>query len=89
MIGQTEVVFRGKLSPAYRVMGVVTLAKNALAARRITNAPLPGMLDYVGCELLITERRAKDGRNIGRLVLSQQNGKTRFEREWTIVVAPP
>ena len=88
MIGQTEVLFRGKLSPAYAVMGAVTMAKNALAERRVTNAPWPNMMDYVGCNLLITERKAEDGKKIGRLVLSQQNGKMRFEREWTIVVAP-
>jgi hypothetical protein len=69
-------------------MGTAAQAKNALAARRITNAPWPCMLDYVGCNLLITSKKTSGGHKIGRLVLSQDNGKTRFEREWTIVEAP-
>jgi len=84
---QAEIIYRGYLGPAAAMLGVETMAKNALAERRIKNAPMPVLWDYMWCNLEISQQKLQDGKAIGRVVLSHRNGKVRFDKKWTIVQA--
>ena len=81
---QAEIIFRGYLGPAAALLGIETMVKNALAERRIKNAPMPQLLDYMWCDLEISQQKLKDGKTVGRVVLSQKNGTIRADRKWTI-----
>ncbi|HLY05278.1 MAG TPA: hypothetical protein VKR31_05970 [Rhizomicrobium sp.] len=82
---QAEIIYRGYLGPAAALLAIETMAKNALAERRIKNAPMPQLWHYMWCNLEISQQKLHDGKAVGRLVLSQKNGTVRFDKKWTIV----
>ncbi|HWA03184.1 MAG TPA: hypothetical protein VG819_06595 [Rhizomicrobium sp.] len=60
-------------------------ARRYFAEYSLPQPPLPSdVASYVGCELLITDTEGDRGERLGKVTLTDADGRVRYEQDWLI-----